>query len=243
MEKNWAHGWDEKWESSSSYDFWNTQKLSAATDVWMKWILFYRASGEIWGRDACNAWNNIIYANEGEQKGPKRGGAESSCLLIGASGGGGPIPFISLSLSQSVDCLLQLSSFSAFLIRTEVCGQAIWPAQFRAVGPLRPRQNNLRRTFSAQFGSSLRNEKSLFYHIGHSCHADFTEYSNNCFFFWRNLNFPSTKLQRPLNTEHNGQWTLIFTLIYGLVILFRMWPFQNVMIESIVFKMNSKVTM
>jgi hypothetical protein len=121
----------------------------------------------------------ILYANEGEQKGPKRGGAESSRLLIGASGGG-PIPFISLSLSQSVDCLLQLSSFSAFLIRTEVCGQAIWPAQFRAVGPLRPRQNNLRRTFSAQFGSSLRNEKSLFYHIGHSCHADFTEYSN-CF--------------------------------------------------------------
>jgi hypothetical protein len=172
-------GWEMR-ESSSSYDFWNTQKLSAATDVWMKWILFYRASGEIWGRDACNAWNNII-CEWRRAKGPKERWRGVILSLDWCVGGRRPNS-IHLSLSQSVDCLLQLSSFSAFLIRTEVCGQAIWPAQFRAVGPLRPRQNNLRRTFSAQFGSSLRNEKSLFYHIGHSCHADFTEYSNNCFF-------------------------------------------------------------
>lgn len=129
----------------------------------MEWILFYRAVRS-WG-DACNAWNNIILCVWRRAKGPKRGGAESSLVSWLVRRGRPNSVHLSLSLSQSVDCLLQLSSFSAFLVRTEVCGQAIWPAatkaQFRAVGPWWPRQNNLRRTFSAQFGSSLRNEKSF----------------------------------------------------------------------------------
>lgn len=158
MAKNWAHGWDEKWESSSSYDFWNTQKLPAATDVWMKWILFYRAAKS--GGETHAMREIILYANEGEQKSPREVAQRHLSVLIGASGGG-PIPFVSLSASRLIaSCNYRLSLL--FSSAPKFAARQFGRRQFHAVGPLRPRQNNLRRTFSAQFGSSLRNEKSFF---------------------------------------------------------------------------------
>jgi hypothetical protein len=137
----------------------------------------------------------ILYANEGEQKGPKRGGAESSRLLIGASGGG-PIPFISLSASRLIaSCNYRLSLlFSS--------AQKFAARQFgrRNFAPsARCGQDKIICVARSQLNLVPVCEMRKVYFITLGTHV--TQISQNTVIvFWRNLNFPKHKVTAAI--EH-----------------------------------------